>query len=439
VVDRLQEIISSAWGKSMHQWASDLFPICRSLTGEGVRETLRYFQKLLPGLVIHEVPSGTQAFDWTVPNEWNIREAWIEDSNGNRIVDFANHNLHVMGYSAPVNQVMELEELQEHLYSLPDQPDYIPYITSYYKERWGFCLTHRQRQQMKPGKYRVYIDSTLAPGYLNYGELVLPGQTKDEILLSTYVCHPSMANNELSGPVLACALAQWLQSDPRFVRRRHTYRILFLVETIGSIVFLSRGAEHLKRNLKAGFVLTCVGDDRDISFLPSRLGSTLADRVALNVLENHTERFTRYSFLDRGSDERQYCSPNMDLPVVSIMRSKYGEYPEYHTSGDDLSLITPDGLYGALRLHAAAISILEQNDIYRLTVMGEPQLGKRGLYPTISTKESGAIVRDMMNVIAYCDGRSDILQVAQHTDLSALRVVELMKPLIDAGLLEKVT
>jgi aminopeptidase-like protein len=371
-----------------------------------------------------------------VPNEWNIREAWIKDESGNRIVDFANHNLHVMGYSEPIDQEMELEDLQEHLYSLPNQPDFIPYVTSYYKERWGFCLTHTQRQQLKSGKYHVYIDSTLAPGHLNYGELVLPGESADEILISTYICHPSMANNELSGPVVASAIAQWLQSSS--TKHRYTYRILFLAETIGSIIYLSRHAEHLEKHLKAGFVLTCVGDERDTSYLPSRMGNTLADRVALHVLEKYTERFTRYSFLDRGSDERQYCSPNVDLPVASIMRSKYGKYPEYHTSGDDLSLITPSGLYGALRLHAAAISILERNETYRVTVTGEPQLGKRGLYPTISTKESSAQVRDMMNIIAYCDGKTDVLQLAERINLSALRVLELMQPLINAGLLEKI-
>jgi len=437
MLDPLYKIISPKLGAQMYKWACDLYPICRSLSGKGVRETLHYFQDLLPTLTIHAIPSGTKAFDWEVPNEWNIREAWIADEYGNRIVDFSNNNLHIVGYSIPTDKVMELEELQEHLYSLPDQPDFIPYVTSYYVNRWGFCLAHTQRQKLKQGKYHVYIDSTLVPGHINYGELILPGETTDEILISTYICHPSMANNELSGPVVACAIAQWLSNLPSR-KRRYTYRILFLVETIGSIIYLSHHLEYLRKHLKAGFVLTCVGDERDISYLPSRTGNTLADLVALHVLESYTERFTSYTFLDRGSDERQYCSPNVDLPVVSIMRSKYGTYPEYHTSGDNLSLITPSGLYGALRLYAAAISILERNDVYRVTVMGEPQLGKRGLYPTISTKESGAKVRDLMNVIAYCDGKADVLQLAKRINLPALRVLELMEPLISAGLLEKV-
>ena len=419
----------------MYEWARDLFPICRSLSGEGVRETLRYFKKILPALQIREVPSGKQVFDWVVPKEWNIRAAYIEDEYGNRIVDFKKHNLHIVGYSTPIDMVMELDELDKHLYSIPDQPDVIPYITSYYKERWGFCLTHNQRTQLKPGRYRVLIDSTLQAGLLNYGELIIRGETDEEILLSTYICHPSMANNELSGPVVTAAIAEWIMAQPK---RRYTYRILFLVETIGSIIYLSRHCDHLQKHLRAGFVLSCVGDDRDYSFMPSRYGDTLADRVALHVLANHTDRFTKYSFLDRGSDERQYCSPNIGLPVVSIMRSKYATFPEYHTSADDLSLISPAGLFGALRVYIAALTILEHNYFYEVTVQGEPQLGKRGLYPTISTKETAAKTRDLMNVIGYADGNTDLLQLAENIGLSALRVMELMRPLIDAGLLRKV-
>lgn len=430
-----ESLISEELGAVMYGWAKDLFPICRSLSGEGVRKTLRYFQNILPDLKIHSVPSRTQVFDWVVPPEWNIRSAYIEEPNGNRIIDFAENNLHVMGYSTPVNAKMPLEELQKHLYSIPEQPDVIPYITSYYKERWGFCLSHKQRQQLSQGDYRVVIDSTLESGVLNYGELIIPGKTQDEILLSTYICHPSMANNELSGPVVTAALAQWLLAQSE---RRYTYRVVFLVETIGSIIYLSRHLDRLKEKLRAGFVLTCVGDERDYSFMPSRLGNTLADRVALHVLKHHTPSFTQYSFLERGSDERQYCSPKADLPVISIMRSKYGTFPEYHTSADDLSLISPSGLYGALKLHAAALHVLECNDRYEVAVCGEPQLGKRGLYPTLSTKETAAQTRDMMNVIAYADGKTDLLDLSDRIGLSALRVLELMRPLINAGLLQKV-
>lgn len=396
---------------SLFNFAKALYPICRSITGNGVRQTLQIIKDdHIPDLQIHEVPTGTQAFDWTVPKEWNINDAYVTDPEGNKIIDYRESNLHVVGYSIPVTKTVSLDELQEHLYSLPDQPDAIPYVTSYYKERWGFCLTDNQRKQLKPGQYKVYIDSSLKEGSLTYGELILPGKTEKEIFLSTYICHPSMANNELSGPAVTTFIAKWLMAKED---RRYTYRIIFIPETIGSIVYLSKNLDHMKEHIIAGFNVTCVGDDRAYSYLPSKYGYTLADRAAKHVLKHFAPEYQQYSFLERGSDERQYCSPGVDLPVASVMRTKYGQYPEYHTSLDNLDLISPDGLMGGYEVLKKCLECLEANKKYQVTVLCEPQLGKRGLYPTISTKSGASGVRDMMNLLTYCDGSNDLILIAE--------------------------
>lgn len=425
---------SSDTGADMHQWATDLFPICRSLTGDGVRSTLNYLQELLPALKIFEVPSGTRAFDWEVPREWVIRDAYIADVDGNRLVDFKTNNLHVVGYSTSVNSVLSRAELDEHLYSLPELPHAIPYVTSYYRETWGFCLTHDQLAKLGDGPFRVLIDSEHKVGSLTYGELIIPGNTADEILLSTYVCHPSMANNELSGPVVTTALARWILG---LEDRHYTYRIVMVPETIGSIVYLSLHLRHLQEHLKAGWVLTCIGDERAYSYLPSPSGATFADRVSKKVMSKLNHRFDEYSFLDRGSDERQYCSPGVDLPVVSLMRSKYGTYPEYHTSRDDLSLVTSKGLQGGLDMMKAVIDELESNPRWRSTVLGEPQMGKRGLYPTISTSTSAHEVYDMMNVLAFCDGTYDTEELASICSIAVSKVEEIVNRLFAAGVLSR--
>lgn len=422
-------------GRWCHALARTLFPIARSITGPGLRRTLGLLAEQLPGLTMHSVASGTPAFDWTVPDEWTLRDAYIADASGRRVVDMHASNLHVMGYSEPVDRWMERDELDAHLHSLPELPDAIPYVTSYYTRRWGFCLADAQRRALPPGRYRAVVDADLRPGRLDYAELVIPGRSAEEVLVSTYVCHPSMANNELSGPVVATALARWLAALPE---RRYTYRFVFLPETIGSIVYLSQRLAHLKQHVVAGFNVTCIGDERCYSYLPSRAGDTLADRAALHVLRHLDPGFRRYRWLDRGSDERQYCAPGVDLPVATIMRSKYGEYPEYHTSRDDLSLVTPAGLAGGFGALRRAVAALEHNLTLRCTVLGEPQLGKRGLYPTLSTRESGLQVRAMMNMISYCDGRHDLLAIAELIDEPIARLAELARPLIEAGLLQAV-
>ncbi len=418
---------------AMHKLVERLLPVCRSITGEGVRTSLAVLQEHIP-LAIHEVPSGTRVFDWTVPREWNIRGAYILDPEGRKIVDFADNNLHVVGYSVPVDMTVSFAELQEHLHSIPDQPDAIPYVTSYYEERWGFCLSHRQRLHLGDGLYRVVIDSDLRDGSLTYGDLLIPGESDDEVLLSTYICHPSMANNELSGPVVTTWLAKWILSQPR----RLSYRIVIAPETIGALTYLSLNLEHLKQRVVAGFVVTCVGDNGPFSYLASRYGTSLADRVALNILKSQQPEFIRYSFLDRGSDERQYCSPGVELPVVSVMRSEYGTYPGYHTSLDDMDLVSPAGLRGSFEVLRDCLRLLDRNRVYQATCIGEPFLSGRNLYPTLSTRGLRADVKTMMDVLAYADGSNDLVGISDIIGVPAADLYGVIDVLIDTGLIREV-
>lgn len=419
--------------RDLYRWAQDLYPICRSLTGDGVRETLGYIKNLIPELTVHSIKSGETVFDWQVPLEWNIKEAYIENENGEKIVDFKINNLHVVGYSEPIDATLDLRDLQKHIHSLPEQPNAIPYVTSYYSRTWGFCMTDNQRQTLQEGKYRVVINSLLEPGVLNYADLIIKGKSSEEILISTYVCHPSMGNNELSGPVVTTALAQWINT---LKERYYTYRFVFVPETIGSIVYLSKNLEHLRKNVIAGFNVTCVGDDRCYSFMPSRNGNTLSDRVGKHILNSIDPKYKRYSWLHRGSDERQYCAPGVDLPIASMMRSKYGEYPEYHTSLDDLSVISSAGLEGGLNALVQALRAIEFNCFPSATVLAEPQLGKRGLYPTTSTKASKNLVRSMMDLLTYSDGALDLIEIADKIGCPIWEFYDIVNRLVDHGLLE---
>ncbi len=421
-------------GEEIHSFASLLWPINRSLTGNGVRETLKLIQDHLPNLKIHAVSSGTKVFDWTIPPEWDVSTAYIITPSGEKICDFSKNNLHLVGYSIPFRGKIQLSELQEHLYSLPEQPNAIPYITSYYKERWGFCLKQEQRNSLEDGEYEVVIDSKLFSGKLNYGELIIPGETKKEIFLSTYICHPKMANNELSGPSVVTFLGKWLEN---LKSRKYTYRIIFIPETIGSITYLNLNHEELKSNVIAGFNVSCIGDNRAYSYLPSRDGNTLSDRVAKHVLKHFDPGHVIYKWTDRGSDERQYCSPGIDLPIASIMRTKYGSYPEYHTSLDDLiSVVTPEGLNGGYWALRRALELLEQNIRYKVKVFCEPQMGKRGLYPTLSTKESSEEVRMMMDSLSYCDGKHELIDIAEKINIPSWTLYELIAKLVKQDLIE---
>lgn len=422
-------------GHEMHTLCRKLFPICRSITGNGFRQSLAILKQHIPQMKQFEIPSDTKCFDWNVPREWNIKDAYVISPDGSKILDFKQSNLHVVGYSIPVNKTVSLQELQEHLHSLPEQPDAIPYVTSYYEERWGFCISENQRQKLKRGSYKVVIKSELTEGSMTYGELILPGESQKEVFLSSYLCHPSMANNELSGPVVTTFLSKWILG---LERRQYTYRIIIVPETIGSICYLSRNHERMKERIIAGFNITCVGDDRAYSYLPSRQGNTLADRTALHVLKHVQPNYVTYSYLDRGSDERQYCSPGMDLPLCSIMRTKYGCYPEYHTSLDDLTLVTPEGLYGGYKVLKKVIKCLEMNETFRTTVYCEPQLGRRGMYPTLSTKNSAVRVRNMMNLLAYADGNRDLIDIAEIVNVPVWELTEIVEELKKQKLVEPI-
>ena len=436
--------MSTNKGQVIYNLAKKIFPYCRSITGEGVRQTLSDLKKYIekdggPILKIYDVRSGTNVFDWTVPKEWKINSAYIENSSGHKIVDMEDLNLHVLGYSLPVDRWVELDELKKYVYTQPDQPDVVPYVTSYYKERFGFCMSQNQLDNLAPGKYHMYVDSALFDGVLNYAEVIIPGETDTEVFFSTYFCHPSMANNECSGPALSAELVRYVAS---MKKRKYTYRFIYIPETIGSITYMSQGdnLKQMKEHIIAGFNLSCVGDDRDYSIVESRNADSLADKVLKNVLKFHTggDKYSVYSFLQRGSDERQYNAPGIELPVVCYCRSKFGEYPEYHTSADDMGLVSPAGFQGSYEVMTKVINALEYNALYRIKVLGEPQLGKRGLYPTTSQKGSADKVTSLVDFIAYADGKNDLLDISNKIGVPVEELTDVIHALINNNLLEVV-
>ncbi|EAK3777905.1 DUF4910 domain-containing protein, partial [Campylobacter upsaliensis] len=370
----------------------------------------------------------------TIPPEWSVKDAYIITPQNEKICDFKKHNLHLLNYSTSIDTTLEFEELDKHLYSLKELPNAIPYVTSYYKKRWGFCLTHHQRLKLTRGKYRVFIDTKHdEKGVLNYADILIPSTTnaKDEILISTYLCHPSMANNELSGPCVAIFLAKWLHT---LTKRKYNYRFVFVPETIGSIAYLSKHLKHLKQNVKAGFVLSCVGDEGAYSLIHSPSANTLGDKIALHTLKNK-KNFKEFNFLQRGSDERQYCSPLVNLPVVCVCRTRFGDFKEYHTSLDDLTLITPKGLGESLEAMEEIILNLENNAIYKSTTFCEPNLGKRGLYPTLNLRNQPP---QISTFLAFCDGKNDVLDIAQMMNLQGYELENIIRDLLKHNLIKRI-
>lgn len=424
-------------GKNIYDLCGKLFPICRSITGAGVRETLRIINESIEDtgsqLTVHEVPSGSKAFDWTIPNEWVIRQAYIEDENNNKIVDFRNNNLHVVGYSTPVDKWVDLDELLEHVYTQPDQPDVIPYVTSYYSERYGFCMSENQKCSLQPGRYHMYIDSELIKGSLTYADLLIKGDQKDEILITSYTCHPSMANNECSGPALLAELIRFVSS---MEKRRYSYRFVLEPESIGAITYISEHLDQLKENVFAAFNLSCVGDNNAYSVIETPDADTISDRVIQNALIGRPNTKT-YSFLYRGSDERQYNAPGVDIPMVSFCRSKYGTFPQYHTSDDNMSFVSPEGFLGSYEVMTNIIIALENNYKYRSTVLCEPQLSKRGLSNAISKKGIYGNELNYRHFLAFSNGKNDLIDIANKINIPAAELLFYADRLEQESLVEK--
>jgi len=415
-----------------------LFPITRSLTGNGVKKTLKIIQKELPKLKIKKIKSGTKVFDWNIPEEWNVTDAYVIDKYNNRIIDFKTNNLHLVGYSISIKKNITKKELFKNLYFLKNQPKAIPYITSYYKKRWGFCLSYNEykildRRYSLNDKFKVVINSNLnKKGNLNYGELILKGKSQKEILISTYICHPSMANNELSGPIVSMGLINFFKNK----KLNKTLRFVFIPETIGSISYLSKNLKYLKENVIGGYNISCIGDERQHSCMFSKYQNSPSDEAVIEAYKLlKIKKYKVYSFLKRGSDERQYNSPGIDLKISSIFRTKYGEYPEYHTSLDNFNLVTLKGCVGGFNVAKKSIEILLERIYPKCKIMCEPQMGKRGLYPTLSTKNKNKLTRSYMDFLQYADGTNSLEKISNLINLDINSVKKLNSILSKSNLL----
>lgn len=423
---------------SMLDLAKYLFPLPRSLTGCGINQSFQVFESIHSEFIRLSYPTGEDVFDWVIPPVWNVREAYIEDDSGHKFCVFSDNNLHLVGYSEPIDIILSLDELLKRLHTRKDLPNAIPYVTSYYNKSWGFCISYAQLQELKPGNYRCFIDSSFTSGTLDLIEAVIPGDSSEEIFFSSYLCHPMMANNELSGPVLLSELIKYVKSLPN---RQYTYRFVLLPETIGSIAYLSTRFSELKANVISGFNLSCVGDNRRYTHLQSRKGSCLADIALSSALEGRQNVFTK-SFSFRGSDERQYNSPGINLPVCGFSRSMFGDYQEYHTSLDDFNVVTSDGLNGSFAVMQDIIDSFESGLFPKCSVLCEPQLGKRGLYPNLSTSifsvSDNRVIDDLtirMDVLSYSDGETSIFNIATLAGCSLRRVIAEIDLLSSNGLI----
>lgn len=413
-------------GNKVFNLAKKIWNYNRSLTGQGVRDTLYEFKKINEDLKINKVKSGTRAFDWKIPLEWNVREAYISDPAGKKICDFSKNNLHLVGYSIAKKKFLNLEQLKKKIYTCKKIPKAVPYHTSYYKKDWGFCMSLNQKKKLKKGIYKVNINSSLKKGYMNFGEIFIKGRKKKEIFFSTYICHPSMANNELSGPCTMIYFSDYLKK----IKLNYSVRILFIPEGIGSIYYLSKNYKKMKKNIINGFNISCIGDDRSYSFITSRKNNTDTDKITRYVYKNISKKSKEYSWNDRGSDEKNYCAPGIDLPVCTIMRSKFGMYKEYHTSDDKLGeVVTKKGLNNSFELLKKIHYLADNYCSPKTNVLGEPFLTKHNLYPTLSSGDLPKKTMLIKNIISYSDGENSIVDIAEKCKVSVWDIIPLIKML----------